>query len=104
MAGTQRQRILTDVGQVNFGTPVSLYQTETAVTIVSAGNFTVPSGYIYITGDGTAAQLQYSPNSGSTYRQFNSTGYGGTVDSDGYNWRVHNSATTSITIWWFSIN
>lgn len=102
--GTGTQKILVNVGLVNFGAPESLYQTEVTQTIASAGNFTVPSGYQFITGDGTAAQLQYTPNSTTTYRQVASTGYGGGVYSDGQCWRVHNSATTAITIWYFTLS
>lgn len=105
--GFGRQKILTNVGAVNFGAPESLYQSEITQTIASAGNFVIPSGYQYVTGDGTAAQLQYSPNAGNatpTWRQFNSTGYCGPVDTDGQSWRVHNNATTAITIWYFTLS
>lgn len=98
--GFGTQKILANVGQVNFGQPESLYATESAVTIASAGNYTIPSGYFFIAGDGTAAKLQYSPNSSTTWRQMTATGYCGTGYSDGFNWRVNNSATTAITIWY----
>lgn len=101
--GFGTQKILTNVGLVNFGAPESLYGSETAVTITSAGNWTVPSGYAFVTGDGTAAQLQYSPNSSTTWRQVAATGYCGDCFSDGFAWRVHNNATTAITIWYFSL-
>ena len=103
--GFGRQKLLVNTGSIiSFGSPVSLYASETSVSIASAGNWTVPVGAVYITGDGTAAQLQYTPNSTTTYRQFAPTGYCGIVESDGQAWRVHNSATTGITIWYFNLN
>src|SRR5574337_558095 len=96
--------ILQNLGSaVNFGAAGSAYTTESTVTLASAANYTVPAGYQFVTGDGTGAQLQYSPNSGTTWRQVNANGYGGDCYSDGYNWRVHNNATTAITIYVFSI-
>lgn len=100
-------KILPNVGAANFGTAGSAYTAETAVSIASAGTWTVPYGYQFIVGDGTAAQLQYTAtaaNSTPTYRQTNSTGYCGDCYSDGVSWRVKNSATTAITIWYFSVS
>ena len=98
------QKLLVDVGQVNFGAPESLYQSEKSQTIASAGNFTIPSGAQFVVPDGTAGQIQYSPDSSTTWRQIHSTGFGGLVYSDGYNWRVHNNATTAITIHYFTLS
>lgn len=99
-------KILQNIGAVNFGQPESAYTAETAVTIASAGNWIVPAGYQVIAGDGAAAQLQYTATGANVtpiWRQLNNTGYCGDVYSDGVNFRVLNSATTAITIRYFSV-
>lgn len=82
---------------IAFGQPESLYQTYTAVTIASAGNWTIPAGYNLIVGDGTSAKQEVAADT-STWVQMAATGYCSPVVSDGYNFRVTNSATTAITI------
>lgn len=102
-ANFSKQKLLADVGQVNFGAAGSLFSSETAVTLASAATTLMPAGTWYVTGDGTALQVEYSPDSSSTWRQFYASGYGGFVDSDGYNWRLNNSASTAITCWYFTM-
>ena len=92
------QKIYIDGGAaIAFGSPESLYQTYTAVTIASAGNWIIPAGYNLIVGDGTAAKQEVAADT-STWVQMAATGYAYPVVSDGYNFRILNSATTAITI------
>lgn len=100
-------KILLNTGAVNFGQPTSPFTAVTTQTIASAGNWTIPAGYQFIIGDGTAAQLQISSNAANatpTWTQAAPNGYPGDTYSDGQSFRVHNSATTAITIQYFALN
>lgn len=86
--------------QSNFGTTLSLFTSELTHAFAGAGDFTLPQGVLFIPAQANVT-IEYTPDSGTTWKSFGAAGAGGMVVSDGYNWRV--AASAALTFTYFGI-
>lgn len=90
--------------QLNFGAAAAPFGTETAVALTTSQVVTLSQGVWVVSlgwggGPARAAAVQYSPDSGTTWRNVYCAGEGvapagGQIYSDGFNVRITGGAAT----------
>lgn len=83
---------ITVAEQVNFGADGSAFNAE-GTSITTASSATVLTVGWWMVLNGAHNTVQYSPDSGTTWRTLIGDSVGGLVYSDGYNVRIENDAT-----------
>ena len=103
--------IITLQQQLNFGAVASPFSSETAVLLTTTQIVTLSQGVWMVKLGGSAggaATLEYSPDSGTTWRVLNrggadaSSSPGAVVYSDGFNVRIANNTSVSTTTTYYT--
>lgn len=82
--------------QLTFGVTGCAFQAEQSLSVPAATPYVLPAGFWIVEGQANL-QVQYSPDSGSTWRILTPTTVGGFFFSDGFNVRLF-STTGTLTV------
>ncbi|MHB8406317.1 MAG: hypothetical protein ACYDCJ_12935 [Gammaproteobacteria bacterium] len=102
MSSLAGNKILLNNGAgIALGAPGSYYTAIQSVVLAPNASFVLPAGILFIVPVANV-EVQFSTDGGTTWVTFYALGAGGTIHSDGFNWRL-NDVTTGATAQYFAV-
>jgi len=86
---------------VALGAPGSYYTAIVNVILAANASSVLPAGILFIIPIANV-EVQFSTDGGTTWVTFFPVGVGGSIRSDGFNWRL-NDVTTGATAQYFAV-